>query len=81
MLQTIKKVFPNAMIFGFTGTPIHNDNQKKVNTTTDIFDNELRRDSIADGIRDGNVLGFDPTAIIAIPVVPMSGAAPKTKNG
>ena len=63
MLKTIKKVFPNAMLFGFTGTPIHDENQKKMNTTTDIFGNELHRYSIADGIRDANVLGFDPTMV------------------
>ena len=63
MLLTIKNVFPNAMLFGFTGTPIHEENQKKMNTTTDIFGNELHRYSIADGIRDGNVLGFDPTMV------------------
>lgn len=63
MLLTIKNVFPNAMLFGFTGTPIHDENQKKMNTTTDIFGNELHRYSIADGIRDGNVLGFDPTMV------------------
>ena len=63
MLRTIKEVFPNAMLFGFTGTPIHDENQKKMNTTTDIFGSELHRYSIADGIRDGNVLGFDPTMV------------------
>ena len=60
MLLTIKSTFPNAMFFGFTGTPIHEENQKKMNTTADIFGNELHRYSIADGIRDKNVLGFDP---------------------
>lgn len=60
MLRTIKETFPNAMFFGFTGTPIHDENQKKMNTTSDVFGNELHRYSIADGIRDKNVLGFDP---------------------
>lgn len=60
MLITIKNTFPNAVFFGFTGTPIHDENQKKKNTTSDIFGNELHRYSIADGIRDKNVLGFDP---------------------
>lgn len=60
MLRTIKDTFPNAMFFGFTGTPIHDENQKKMSTTSDIFGNELHRYSIADGIRDKNVLGFDP---------------------
>jgi len=60
MLITIKKTFPDAVFFGFTGTPIHEENQKKKNTTTTVFGDELHRYSIADGIRDGNVLGFDP---------------------
>lgn len=60
MLRTIKDTFPNAMFFGFTGTPIHDENQKKMSTTSDVFGNELHRYSIADGIRDKNVLGFDP---------------------
>ena len=60
MLRTIKDTFPNAMFFGFTGTPIHDENQKKISTTSDVFGNELHRYSIADGIRDKNVLGFDP---------------------
>lgn len=60
MLLTIKETFPLAMFFGFTGTPIHEENQKKKSTTATIFGNELHRYSIADGIRDKNVLGFDP---------------------
>lgn len=59
MLLTIKNTFPNALFFGFTGTPIQEENQKKLNTTTTVFGNELHRYSIADGIRDKNVLGFD----------------------
>ncbi|WP_295132231.1 HsdR family type I site-specific deoxyribonuclease [uncultured Catenibacterium sp.] len=60
MLFTIKTTFPNALFFGFTGTPIQKENQKKNNTTAMVFGNELHRYSIADGIRDKNVLGFDP---------------------
>lgn len=59
MLLTIKNTFPNALFFGFTGTPIQEENQKKMNTTTTVFGDELHRYSIADGIRDKNVLGFD----------------------
>lgn len=59
MLQTIKKTFPRALFFGFTGTPIQDENQKQLNTTATIFGDELHRYSIADGIRDRNVLGFD----------------------
>lgn len=64
MLRTIKETFPGAMFFGFTGTPIHEENQKKLSTTTDVFGDELHRYSIADGIRDKNVLGFDPTMVM-----------------
>ncbi|MDO9140950.1 MAG: DEAD/DEAH box helicase family protein, partial [Methylobacter sp.] len=60
MLITIKGTFPAALFFGFTGTPIHEENQKKKSTTAMVFGDELHRYSIADGIRDKNVLGFDP---------------------
>ncbi|WIW69878.1 type I restriction endonuclease subunit R, EcoR124 family [Anaerosinus gibii] len=59
MLITIKRTFPSAIFFGFTGTPINEKNQKKKNTTSTVFGDELHRYSIADGIRDKNVLGFD----------------------
>lgn len=58
--QSIKRAFPKAMFFGFTGTPIQEENKRQDSTTSDIFGNELHRYSIADGIRDKNVLGFDP---------------------
>ena len=64
MLITIKTTFPKAMFFGFTGTPIQDENQKKKNTTTTVFGSELHRYSIADGIRDKNVLGFDPYKVL-----------------
>ncbi|MEG0504441.1 MAG: DEAD/DEAH box helicase family protein, partial [Raoultibacter sp.] len=60
MLSTIKNTFPYAIFFGFTGTPIQDENQKKQSTTAMVFGDELHRYSIADGIRDKNVLGFDP---------------------
>ena len=60
MLLTIKHTFPNALFFGFTGTPIEEENARKDSTTATIFGNELHRYSIADGIRDENVLGFHP---------------------
>ena len=64
MLLTIKQTFPRAIFFGFTGTPIQDENQKKMNTTSTVFGNELHRYSIADGIRDKNVLGFDPYKVL-----------------
>ena len=60
MLQDIRRAFPNALFFGFTGTPILDENQKKSSTTAMVFGECLHRYSLADGIRDGNVLGFDP---------------------
>jgi len=53
MHQDIKRTFPNAIYFGFTGTPDHD-------YTADIFGKELHRYTIVHGIRDKNVLGFDP---------------------
>ena len=63
MLIRIKETFPQAVFFGFTGTPIQDDNQKNLNTTATVFGDNLHRYSIADGIRDKNVLGFDPYLI------------------
>lgn len=64
MLRNIKETFSNAIFFGFTGTPIYDENQKKMSTTADVFGNELHRYVIADGIRDKNVLGFDPYQVL-----------------
>ena len=64
MLSTIKETFSNALFFGFTGTPVFTENEKVMSTTADIFGNELHRYSIADGIRDKNVLGFDPSMVM-----------------
>lgn len=64
MLRTIKETFSGAVFFGFTGTPIQEENQKKMNTTSTVFGDELHRYSIADGIRDRNVLGFDPYKVL-----------------
>lgn len=64
MLSTIKATFPKALFFGFTGTPVFSENEQVMSTTADIFGDELHRYSIADGIRDKNVLGFDPTMVL-----------------
>lgn len=58
MLHTIKTTFPEAMFFGFTGTPKLKEGKDA--TTAAIFGDELHRYTIADGICDKNVLGFDP---------------------
>lgn len=60
MLTDIKTTLKNALIFGFTGTPIQDVNIKKDSTTPTIFGDEIHRYTLADGIRDKNVLGFDP---------------------
>jgi len=64
MMPRIKYTFPRAIFFGFSGTPIQNENQKKGSVTATIFGDELHHYSIADGIRDKNVLGFDPYKVL-----------------
>lgn len=64
MLTDIKDAFLRAIFFGFTGTPIYDENEKKMNTTASVFGNELHRYTIADGLNDKNVLGFDPCMIM-----------------
>lgn len=64
MMPRIKQTFPRAIFFGFSGTPIQEENQKKGSITSTIFGDELHRYSIADGIRDKNVLGFDPYKVL-----------------
>ncbi len=59
MIYSIKNTFTNALFFGFSGTPIQDENKKEDSTTSDVFGNELHRYPISDGIRDRNVLGFD----------------------
>ncbi len=60
MMSKVKETFPNALFFGFSGTPIQEENAKKGCTSSDVFGNELHRYTIGDGISDGNVLRFDP---------------------
>ena len=59
MLLTIKNTFPRAILFGFTGTPIFEENARGEMTTTVIFGDELHKYTLAHGIPDENVLGFD----------------------
>ena len=65
--KAIKEFFPNAQLFGFTGTPIFDDNATyKQNdgtvgtfkTTKDIFEKELHAYTITNAIDDKNVLSF-----------------------
>ncbi|RZV17570.1 type I restriction endonuclease subunit R [Aliarcobacter butzleri] len=65
--KAIKEFFPNAQLFGFTGTPIFDENAttKKIDgteasymTTRDVFENELHTYTISNAIEDENVLRF-----------------------
>ena len=56
--KRIMKFFDNAQVFGFTGTPIFNDNAVNGRTTKEIFGECLHRYLIKDAIADENVLGF-----------------------
>jgi type I restriction enzyme R subunit len=59
MMRKIKATYPHALFFGFTGTPIMDENKKKGSNSADVFGDELHRYTIGDGIRDKNVLAFD----------------------
>ena len=63
MLLTIKDTFKAAMFFGFTGTPKLKEGGKGDPTTATVFGGELHRYTIADGLRDKNVLAFDPVRV------------------
>lgn len=65
--EAIKNFFPKAQLFGFTGTPIFDDNAtyKKIDgtvgsyvTTKDVFEKELHAYTITNAIDDRNVLRF-----------------------
>lgn len=56
--KKIMKFFDNAQIFGFTGTPIFEENAVDGHTTKEIFGNCLHKYLIKDAIADENVLGF-----------------------
>ena len=65
--KAIKEFFPNAQLFGFTGTPIFetNANYKQIDgtvgtyiTTIDIFKKQLHAYTITHAIEDKNVLQF-----------------------
>ncbi len=65
--KAIKEFFPNAQLFGFTGTPIFPENatyqqiegqQASYRTTEDIFQKQLHAYTITHAIEDRNVLRF-----------------------
>lgn len=75
-MQVIKGFFPNSTWFGFTGTPIFNENKKQAKgqlarTTRDQYGEVLHTYTIKNALDDGAVLGFqvehedtiDPTSL------------------
>jgi len=65
--RTLKEFFPNAQLFGFTGTPIFEQNaryqqvegqQARYRTTDDLFQRCLHEYTITHAIEDRNVLRF-----------------------
>lgn len=65
--KAIKEFFPKAQLFGFTGTPIFEENASyqqidgnvgSFKTTKDIFEKELHAYTITHAIDDKNVLSF-----------------------
>ena len=65
--KAIKAFFPNAQLFGFTGTPIFEENatyqkidgqEASYKTTVDIFQKQLHAYTITHAIDDRNVLRF-----------------------
>jgi len=65
--KAIKEFFPNSQLFGFTGTPIFEENSTQLiregeyasyKTTEDIFQQELHAYTITHAIEDRNVLRF-----------------------
>jgi type I restriction enzyme R subunit len=65
--RAIKEFFPKAQLFGFTGTPIFEQNataqkiegtQASMRTTEDLFQKQLHAYTITHAIEDANVLRF-----------------------
>ncbi len=65
--KAIKEFFPRSQLFGFTGTPIFEENasrmqvegeQASLRTTVDLFQRELHAYTITHAIEDKNVLRF-----------------------
>jgi type I restriction enzyme R subunit len=65
--KAIKEFFPDSQLFGFTGTPIFEENasyqqikgqQASYRTTADIFQQQLHAYTITHAIEDRNVLRF-----------------------
>lgn len=59
MLIGIKNTFTRALLFGFTGTPVFEENSRNEIMTATLFGDMLHKYTIANAIPDRNVLGFD----------------------
>lgn len=62
-MEEIKSFFPNSTWFGFTGTPIFEENKKQAKgqlarTTFDQYGEVLHTYTIKNALEDGSVLGF-----------------------
>ena len=87
--KAIKEFFPNAQLFGFTGTPIFEQNasyqqiegqQASYRTTDDLFQRCLHQYTITHAIEDRNVLRFHidyykPEGLIGNAAQPKPGEA------
>lgn len=56
--RNIVRFFRNSQVFGFTGTPIFEENANQDITTAEVFGDCLHKYLIKDAIADDNVLGF-----------------------
>lgn len=83
--RAIREFFPRAQLFGFTGTPIFDENaaqqkiedtQASMKTTEDLFQKRLHAYTITHAIEDGNVLRFHVDYFkVASPGTPTSPSA------
>ena len=87
--KAIRAFFPKAQLFGFTGTPIFEENSHYVRvdgqqaqyiTTKDVFQEALHEYTITHAIRDNNVLGFKVEYYDNKPSSNKATAKPLTKN-
>ncbi len=86
--KAIKAFFPNAQLFGFTGTPIFEQNARLVQIagdeasrkrTVDIFDKELHAYTITHAIEDRNVLRFHVDYYQGTDGIPVKPGDPQAK--
>lgn len=86
MMAKIKEYFfQNGLFFGFTGTPLFDENKAKgkvnerselINTTEKLFGPLLHQYTIDEAIADGNVLGFhvDYTILVSLEIMMTFGS-------